>query len=180
MFCVSQAHHINTLCGHLACFSEKASLLWQLWLSVWSHTPDWEERIKKHSPSWPEKCHASLLNLLLAKRQLRTGRRTQGGAGQEVAGLVGEFRMRQQKQRMCEARDAVHCGCDCCLHTVQGAACTACPRYVVEGGACGAGCFTQPSRPLCKVHAISVPAVQTSKSLGTWTGSATTGTGDEG
>lgn len=127
MFCVSQAHHINTLCGHLACFSEKASLLWQLWLSVWSCTPDWEERIKKHSPSWPEKCHASLLNLPLTKRQLRTRRRTQGGAVQEVAGLVGEFRMPQRRQRMCEARDAVCCGCDCCLQTVQGAACTACP-----------------------------------------------------
>lgn len=88
MFCVSWAHHINTLCGHLACFSEKASLLWQLWLSVWSRMPDWEERIKKHSPSWPEKCHASLLNLPLTKRQLRTRRLTQGGAGQEVAGLV--------------------------------------------------------------------------------------------
>lgn len=36
---------------------------------------DWEEVIKKHSPSKPEKCHISLMNLPLAEHPLRTRQR---------------------------------------------------------------------------------------------------------
>lgn len=36
---------------------------------------DWEEVMKNYSPSKPEKCHTSLINLPLTEHQLRTRQR---------------------------------------------------------------------------------------------------------
>lgn len=65
----------------------------QLWRCVWSRVPNWEEKLKKYSPSKPEKCHAGLINQLLTECQLRTRQWRQTGGRQELILPVKELRI---------------------------------------------------------------------------------------